>query len=768
MFFNGLILKSYLSRGFTLIELLVVLSIIGIVASIAVPKYLPSQSDRSNIATAQKIKVLADAIKLYRSKARGTPEQNRWPAKLDDIVNAGVLPASVAKTLLDSTSNPITFVCPGNRWQVINLDGLTSSDGAAVFPSANYFYSATNPLGQSTAGTETSLSNLPCYIGANIKWRLTEGAEIIKTMLDNYPYFVSLPHQPPLSFDTVVSPPTPHPVVNKLQGRVLAYVFPAGTQSQNDVFVRKAGDVVTGDIDLTKSGQATPTPQESARLSMKSVTGAAANNAAGTADDYQHDIYVRRSTTSPDPNSTLESDIMVMSVTNGANTTEWLTFTPPAEDPGPGPYITGDSGILNIKAATTIASRDERRIVKIASDVAGADNVGLEITTKNATESAKITAAKADLNTGVSRSQSSVSSANLLDTTLVAGDVAITVNSTHDAAVPSTITLSDTYHNAEKGMPQLIGQMSLGMFLYTAAQDLQATSANYTDSHNNSVERFPGAYLGKKRLSGNLSHTLPATPREVFGTPTPTPTLSTVASYPPLIYAGTKTIKESLQLGTPNPTLENYLTSPFAAITSMRIPAPDCGKGMTSQAVITPISLPSVPVSVTSSDTPIINLHECWVIPAQATLPASPFNNAVGRIRRIFPISSFCSTTKTASHSLKLFYYVNIATANLGSIGENTPNDMLQNFRCLQPSGVNDPQCGIANSGNKSVKNFLIRRYLFNDDANADQPPSSGGHPSVRDLLTFQYSVSCVPDSFDTGYSSSGNFNESTGGIDAH
>ena len=67
-------------RGFTLIELLVVLSIIGLLVSIAAPRYFSSVDHAREAALRQDLAVMRDAIDKHFA------DTGRYPAALDELV----------------------------------------------------------------------------------------------------------------------------------------------------------------------------------------------------------------------------------------------------------------------------------------------------------------------------------------------------------------------------------------------------------------------------------------------------------------------------------------------------------------------------------------------------------------------------------------------------------------------------------------------------------------------------------------------------------
>ncbi len=98
-------------RGFTLIELIIVMTVIGLLASIAIPSYLNSVRKAREAVLREDLHTMRSAIDSY------TVDKEQAPQTLDDLVQAGYLKAipvdpvtNHADTWITSQSDVLTSI----------------------------------------------------------------------------------------------------------------------------------------------------------------------------------------------------------------------------------------------------------------------------------------------------------------------------------------------------------------------------------------------------------------------------------------------------------------------------------------------------------------------------------------------------------------------------------------------------------------------------------------------------------------------------------
>ncbi len=78
-------LSGWNAKGFTLIELMIVVSIVGILATIAVPSYQSSLVKARETVLRQDLFTLRELLDHHRA------DKGKYPASLDDLVTTGYL-----------------------------------------------------------------------------------------------------------------------------------------------------------------------------------------------------------------------------------------------------------------------------------------------------------------------------------------------------------------------------------------------------------------------------------------------------------------------------------------------------------------------------------------------------------------------------------------------------------------------------------------------------------------------------------------------------
>jgi general secretion pathway protein G len=113
------------AAGFTLIELIVVMAIIGMLASLAVPRYFGSIERSKNAVLRENLTLMRDALDKYYG------DHDKYPATLDDLVSRKYLRSIPRDPVTESASTWIT-VAPEDPDKGGVFDVHSGAEGSAA------------------------------------------------------------------------------------------------------------------------------------------------------------------------------------------------------------------------------------------------------------------------------------------------------------------------------------------------------------------------------------------------------------------------------------------------------------------------------------------------------------------------------------------------------------------------------------------------------------------------------------------------------------
>lgn len=122
--------------AFTLIELIVVVLILGILATVALPKFI-GQSDSAKInGTLQSLSVLRTAIDTYRVNNTSYPTAANLPTALTSYLRTTTFPsvacgANLNNTIVATANSPPTVTAGGAGWVYNSTTGEISINDAS-------------------------------------------------------------------------------------------------------------------------------------------------------------------------------------------------------------------------------------------------------------------------------------------------------------------------------------------------------------------------------------------------------------------------------------------------------------------------------------------------------------------------------------------------------------------------------------------------------------------------------------------------------------
>jgi general secretion pathway protein G len=128
--------ESRAQQGFTLLELMIVMIIIGILAAVAIPKYLQTVRKANEAVLREDLHVMRSAIDSY------TVDKQKAPQALDELVEAGYLKAMPKDPITGRTDSWV----PGQDDTLMSTDQTESGindvhSGAQATSSEGTLYS---------------------------------------------------------------------------------------------------------------------------------------------------------------------------------------------------------------------------------------------------------------------------------------------------------------------------------------------------------------------------------------------------------------------------------------------------------------------------------------------------------------------------------------------------------------------------------------------------------------------------------------------------
>ena len=120
---NNSVLRASKHLGFTLVELLVVMTIISILLTVAVPRYMSSVENAKEAALKTSLARLREAIDQYHS------DKGQYPASLETLVESGYMRAMPVDPFTESAQTWVTSPPPGTQQESTIFDVHSAASG---------------------------------------------------------------------------------------------------------------------------------------------------------------------------------------------------------------------------------------------------------------------------------------------------------------------------------------------------------------------------------------------------------------------------------------------------------------------------------------------------------------------------------------------------------------------------------------------------------------------------------------------------------------
>ena len=133
--------KKNVEAGFTLIELMVVIIILGLLAAVAIPRFM-GESDKAKVGTTKtQIVMLETALRMYKLDNGSYPTTEQGLKALVEAPTVGNLPKNwrqggyleKGKVPKDAWKNDFVYICPGSHGDFdltsLGADGEPGGEG---------------------------------------------------------------------------------------------------------------------------------------------------------------------------------------------------------------------------------------------------------------------------------------------------------------------------------------------------------------------------------------------------------------------------------------------------------------------------------------------------------------------------------------------------------------------------------------------------------------------------------------------------------------
>jgi len=131
-------------KGFTLIELVIIIVVLGILASVAIPKYKSIVAESREASCRGALGGLRSGISIFYANTAVTTGTATWPA-LDSLRTAGVVMEQSLPTNPYQINAPDSIVTGVTKGTIVGTRG-----GWAYMPSTGEIWANTNTVGENS------------------------------------------------------------------------------------------------------------------------------------------------------------------------------------------------------------------------------------------------------------------------------------------------------------------------------------------------------------------------------------------------------------------------------------------------------------------------------------------------------------------------------------------------------------------------------------------------------------------------------------------